>query len=49
MDDNSKKIGIADNTIAKKSKGDRIYFDGIGFCIVDDKEEGKILLRFTHK
>ncbi len=49
MDDDSKKLGIADNAIAKKGKGDRVYFDKLGFCIVDDKEEGKILLRFTHK
>ena len=49
MDDNSKKRGIADNAIAKKKKGDRVYFDKLGFCIIDSKEEGKVLLRFTHK
>ncbi len=49
MDDDSKKLGIADNKIAGKEKGDRVYFDGLGFCIIDAIEEGKIMLRFTHK
>ncbi len=49
MDDNSKKLGIADMKIAGKEKGERVYFDGLGFCIVDSKEEKKVLLRFTHK
>jgi len=49
MDDNSRKLGIADEAIARKKVGERIYFDKIGFCIVDEKKEGKVFLRFSHK
>ncbi len=48
MDDNSKRLGLADEAIEGKENGSRVYFDRLGFCIVDGKEEGKVLLRFTH-
>jgi len=49
MDDNSKRLGLADEAIGHKKKGERVYFDRLGFCIIDAVEEGKVKLRFTHK
>ena len=49
MDDGTRKLGLADEAIADKKQGSRVYFDRLGFCIVDEAEAGKVLLRFTHK
>jgi len=49
MDDNSKKLGLADEAIAELEKGSYVQLDRLGFCIVDGKGEGKVLLRFVHR
>jgi len=48
-DDNKKMLFLADEAIAAKQPGDRVYFDRLGFCIVDENKGGRILLRLTHK
>jgi glutamyl-tRNA synthetase len=49
MDDNSKRLGLADEAVGRKEKGEMVYFDMLGFCIVDAVEGKKVKLRFTHK
>jgi hypothetical protein len=49
MDDNSRRIGMADASILGKKQGDRVYFDGFGFCVIDKIEGEKAFLRFAHK
>ncbi len=49
MNDNSRKLGLADEAIEEKRPGGRVYFDRLGFCIVEGKESGRVKLRFTHK
>ena len=49
MDDNSKKLGLADEALEDKKKGEYVQLDRLGFCIVEGKEAGKVMLRFTHK
>lgn len=49
MDDNKKRLFLADEAIASKQAGDRVYFDKIGFCIVEGKKGERVMLRLTHK
>jgi glutamyl-tRNA synthetase len=48
MDDASKKLGLADEAISSKEKGERVFLEKLGFCVVE--EQGPVArLRFTHK
>lgn len=49
MDDNTKKLGIASEKIMEKKLGSRVYFDKLGYCLLEGKETQKAFLRFTHK
>ncbi len=49
MDDNSKKLGLADEAVSEKKAGDRVYFEKFGFCLVGDSQGKVVKLRFTHK
>ncbi|MBN2067659.1 MAG: glutamate--tRNA ligase [Candidatus Diapherotrites archaeon] len=49
MDDAGKVLGLADERIEERKEGQYVQLDGLGFCIVDEKQEGKVLLRFAHK
>ncbi|MCX6798721.1 MAG: glutamate--tRNA ligase [Candidatus Diapherotrites archaeon] len=49
MSDTSKVLGIADEKIEGKRPGNRVYLEGFGFCIVDEKKPGKTVLWFSHK
>jgi len=49
MDDGLRKMGLADDLIEEKKPGQRLYFDRLGFCLVEGKKRDRVLLRFTHK
>jgi len=49
MDDASKLLGLADEKIGEKREGQHVQLDKVGFCVVDKKEEDRVLLRFTHE
>ncbi|MDP2973992.1 MAG: hypothetical protein Q8N60_02990, partial [Candidatus Diapherotrites archaeon] len=49
MDDASKLLGLADAALAEKEAGAHMLLDGLGFCVVDKVEQGKAMLRFSHR
>ncbi len=49
MDDASKLLGLADAALAEKEAGAHMLLDGVGFCVVDKVEQGKVMLRFSHR
>jgi hypothetical protein len=49
MSDAGRVLGIADERIAGKGFGGRVYLEGFGFCTVDQQQPGRTVLWFTHK
>jgi len=49
MGDATKVSAIADERIPSKEKGDRVYLEGFGFCVVDEQLPEKTVLWFTHR